>query len=52
MADEKTSLFRGLTASDTTLLVIGTVIGTALKQHISLLTRLDVEASFTTLILC
>src|SRR6267142_3052587 len=28
MADEKTSLVRGLTASDTTLLVIGTVIGT------------------------
>jgi len=28
MADEKTSLFPGLTASDTTLLVIVTVIGT------------------------
>jgi APA family basic amino acid/polyamine antiporter len=28
MADEKTSLVRGLTARDTTLLVIGTVIGT------------------------
>src|SRR6185295_210175 len=28
MADDKTSLVRGLTASDTTLLVIGTVIGT------------------------
>src|SRR5258708_40264922 len=34
MADDKTSLVRGLTASDTMLLVIGTVIGTgvALKS--------------------
>jgi L-asparagine transporter-like permease len=28
MANDKTSLIRGLTATDTTLLVIGTVIGT------------------------